>query len=261
MAMDLGDHNQEPIIIKKPKKGGGGHHGGAWKVAYADFVTAMMALFIVLWIMGQDSKVKEAVAGYFKDPLGYNIGQGQSFVDEEGKTSLAPKVLDEEAFREREKAKLEAMGQELSNQLKGSEKFDYMKESISIEIVEEGLKIEIMDSKDDVFFEIGTATLKKKPKELLLIIASELSKLNNKLIIEGHTDSRAYSGGNLGYTNYELSADRANSARRALIEGGLNMEQIDEIRGYAANRLKVKEDSLNPANRRISIIVKYNENI
>lgn len=261
MASDLNDSGQEPIIIKKGKKGEGGHHGGAWKVAYADFVTAMMALFIVLWIMGQDSEVKEAVAGYFKNPVGYVMGKGETLIESAEENSIEPKIMDEAAFKEREREKLTALGQELTGQLESSEQFKNLLGSINIQIVNEGLKIEIMDSDEDVFFELGTAKLKKKPLELLHIIGQELSKLNNKIIIEGHTDARAYSGGNLGYTNYELSADRANSARRALIEGGMNMEQIDEIRGYAANRLRDKKDPYNSVNRRISIIVKYNENI
>ncbi len=257
MAMPGQEGESQPIIIKKAKKGGGGHHGGAWKVAYADFVTAMMALFIVLWILSSSEETKQAIADYFNDPMGVNVGKGPTLIDQDN-SSLAPKVLDEEAFRRKEEEKLKQMGEEIAGKLNESPEFQTMMDQIKIEIVPEGLRIELMESENEAFFEISTANLKAQPRMIIEKIGGELSKLSNKLIVEGHTDATKFSGGALGYTNYELSADRANSARRSLIVGGLNEDQIDEVRGYAANRLKLPDNPYSSANRRISIIVRYN---
>jgi chemotaxis protein MotB len=244
-----------PIIIKKKKKPHGGHHGGAWKVAYADFVTAMMALFIVLWILGQDQAIKEAVAHYFRDPIGLS-DKGKSVL--QGNTEIIkrdlPKNLEQ---RETEKQELKKMGEKILSELSSDPDYINIVNQIKIEIVDEGLRIEINDSADDIFFEIGTAKLKPEMISLLKKIGDQLAKIPNKIIIEGHTDSRPYLGNNDGYTNFELSADRANSARRALLSSKLNSDQIEEIRGYADRKLRNKNDPLSFVNRRISIIVKY----
>ena len=253
----MDDDNSQQIIIKKTKKKGGGHHGGAWKVAYADFVTAMMALFIVLWILSQDDKVKKSISKYFQNPSGYAIGQGPSPIDGKSVNSLAPEILEGFRQREREKEKLEEMGKELINKLSNSTDFEGLIEQVEIQITEEGLLIEIMETHEDAFFDIGTAKLKYKSENLLVAIGNELSQVNNRIVIEGHTDSRQFPGNGMGYTNYELSADRANAARRALLKGGLEDYQIDEIRGYADNRLRNSEDPYSSINRRISIIVKF----
>ncbi len=243
-----------PIIIKKSKSHGGGHHGGAWKVAYADFVTAMMALFIVLWVLGQDDAVKEAVAKYFKDPIGLS-SKGQNVL--EGNSDLLDADIKRQLEqRQTEAQQLKSMGDKLLSELKSNPEFADITGQIKIEIVDEGLRIEMLDSDKNIFFEIGTATLKPEAVSLLKKIGDYLGKMPNKIVIEGHTDARPYKGQD-GYTNFELSADRANSARRALELSLLDPKKIDEIRGYADRRLRDKEDPFNLVNRRISIIVKF----
>lgn len=248
------------IVVKKINKHGG-HHGGAWKVAYADFVTAMMALFIVLWILGQDEKVVKNVAGYFKDPVGFTEKmKAISVID--GKAIQLPTdtenaIIDRFKEREKEIERLTAMKDSIVNVLSKNSEFDNLMDQIKIEIVKEGLRIEMRESNDAAFFEIGTSELKLEAKKILLKIAKELGKIANKLIIEGHTDSRLYSNDGRGYTNFELSTDRANSARRTLVESGLESNRIDEVRGYADTRLLDKSDPYNLVNRRISIIIKF----
>ncbi len=249
------NQNGNPIIIKKNKKGHG-HHGGAWKVAYADFVTAMMALFIVLWILGQDSSIQAAVANYFKDPVGISE-KGKNLLDGKAPSMLEIDLQNEIELIEKQKRELTKMGESIINELSDDPNFSNILDQIIIEIVEEGLRVEIIDSEDDFFFEIGTADLKPETRNLLKKIGEQLAKISNKIVIEGHTDARPYLGGELGYTNFELSTDRANSARRGLILGGLNSSQIYEVRGYAERRLRDINDPYNAVNRRISIIVKY----
>jgi chemotaxis protein MotB len=246
-----------PIIIKKKKRHGEGHHGGAWKVAYADFVTAMMALFIVLWVLGQDDAIKESVARYFKDPIGFS-DKGKNVLEGNSSEFLNLDLQKELQQRETEKQELKKMGDQILSELSEDPNFADITDQIKIEIIDEGLRIEIVDSADDIFFEIGTARLKQETIKLLAKIGDYLSKLQNKIVVEGHTDSRQYQAvKDAGYTNFELSADRANSARRALLQSFLNVNQIDEIRGYADRKLRDKTDPFNIVNRRISIIVKF----
>ncbi len=242
------EQEQRPIIIKKVKKSHGGH-GGAWKVAYADFVTAMMALFIVLWIMGQDAEVKEAVASYFQDPIGFSE-KGRQFL--EGKYSN-PDVKN----KKEEEKKFKKLGTQLIQDLKEDPEFDELLDQVEVKLVKEGLRIELIDSDKDLFFTIGTSELNKKAERLLEKIGSKLAKLPNDIIVEGHTDSRPYSGNGFGYSNFELSTERANSARRALMKGGLPEGRFIEVRGYADRFLKDKNDPFSSVNRRISIIIKY----
>ncbi|MBU2492229.1 MAG: OmpA family protein [Bacteroidetes bacterium] len=253
----MSDDNNQQIIIKKTKKKGEAGHGGAWKVAYADFVTAMMALFIVLWILGADDSVKENISQYFKDPSGFAIGNGPSVMEGKNLNSIKPDLMDEVFLRQKEKEKLEEMGKDIVQQLTNEEEFKALVNQMEITITEEGLLIEIMESQQDSFFDIGTATLKENSEDLLIKIGKQLSQINNRIVLEGHTDSRQFPGSGLGYTNYELSTDRANAARRALLKGGLEPTQINEIRGYADNRLKNPKDPYSASNRRISIIVRF----
>lgn len=258
--MNGNDHNQI-IIVKKKKGGEGGHHGGAWKVAYADFVTAMMALFIVLWVLGQSEEVKQAVAGYFRDPVNFSIAPGVGA----GLLPSSTPQMDQEIIarmerKKTEREKLEDMGDRIKDALSADPEFEQFKDKVEFEIVDEGLRMEIMETHDDIFFEIGTSKLKTGALELIEKIGAELAKMPNKIVIEGHTDSRPYSDPSGKYTNFELSADRANSARRALTIGGLPDSQIDEIRGYADKRLRNPENPYDLVNRRISIIVKYINN-
>ena len=251
---DLG--NDAVPIIKKIKKSHGGHHGGAWKVAYADFVTAMMALFIVLWILGQKPEVKEAVSSYFKDPIGFS---SKTKILIEGRANPIPDLNSEEQLHEMEKAELTKVGEKLVEELKADTQFMGLADQVKIEVVKEGLLIELTDSDKDIFFDLGTSELKSDAKKLLQKIGLEVSKMPNKIIVEGHTDSRQFNNIGTGYTNFELSSERALAAKRALVTGGLQERQIDEVRGYADSRLRNKENPLSAENRRISITVKFNK--
>lgn len=233
----------QPIIIVKKKVAGHGHHGGAWKVAYADFVTAMMALFIVLWLMNTSEEIQRAVAGYFRDPSGRGAeqGSGQAGLGE----GLALSRNDMGKLRE----KLEAAMKEMP-ELKA------LKDQVQMTVTGEGLRIELLEQEVGTFFESGSAEPTGPGREMLAMLAAELARLPNKLLIEGHTDARPYASAN-GYSNWELSADRANAVRRFMEQQGLPAGRIDEVRGYADRRPRKPDDPAHPSNRRVSIIVKY----
>ncbi|MDP2363681.1 MAG: flagellar motor protein MotB [Ignavibacteria bacterium] len=250
---------QNILVVKKINKHGG-HHGGAWKVAYADFVTAMMALFIVLWVLGQDEKVVENVAGYFKDPIGFSekmkaisVINGGMQLPTDGEQAIIEKIKQ----RENEVERLNAMKDSILSDLSSDGEFKSLLDQVKIEIVNEGLRIEMMESNNAAFFEIGTSELRLEAIKILKEIGKNLAAIPNKLIIEGHTDSRPYSKDGKGYTNFELSTDRANTARRIVVAGGLDASRIDEVRGYADTRLLDKSDPFNLVNRRISLIIKF----
>ncbi len=234
----------QPIIIKK-KVVHGGHHGGAWKVAYADFVTAMMALFIVLWLMNSSRQVQEAIGGYFKDPSGKSKMVG---TDQRGSG-------DNFTLTKENMAKLK---EELQKSVRKLNDFDKLRNQIEMTVTAEGLRIELLESASGAFFDSGSPQPNDKGKELLVLLAQELGKLPNKLSIEGHTDSKPYPGTN-AYGNWELSADRANAARRLMQANGIREDQVAQVRGFADQRLRVANDSLDPSNRRISLIVQYIE--
>ncbi len=256
--MDPFDQSQNPPIrIIKKKVRHGGHHGGAWKVAYADFVTAMMALFIVLWIVGQSQQVKSYVAEYFKDPGAFMENTKGGGVFESKQLPLGEqKIMEDRLKRQQDSLHLQAMAQQILQELSGKPGLSKLADQVNIEIIREGLRIELLDRSESFFFDVGTASMKREAVDLLKIIADEIAKLPNHLIIEGHTDSRPYST-NDGYTNFELSADRANSARRVLVRNGVPMARFDEVRGYADSRLKNARDPYDVTNRRVSIVVKF----
>src|SRR6202158_1431293 len=195
--------NTRPIIILKKKGGHGGHHGGAWKVAYADFVTAMMALFIVLWLLNSSKQVQEAVGGYFKDPTGNSKMVGSALRG-------AGENLD---LRKEDMKKIKAA---LEKQVKSLPDFEKLKKHIDMTITAEGLRIELTEDEKGTFFETGKAVPSPSGMELLQALAHEVGKLPNQVSVEGHTDSKPYSGGLSGYSNWELSVDRANAARRIM---------------------------------------------
>lgn len=234
-----------PIIVVRKKGGHGGHHGGAWKVAYADFVTAMMALFIVLWLLASDEKVKKAVGSYFSDPTGAGkmIGTTQAGVGD------ALTVT---------RDNMEDLKKQLENVMREMPKFEEMKANVQITVTGEGLKIELMETEGGMFFDSGSAHISQSGGAMLAVIGKQLASMPNELLIEGHTDAKPYSSGN-GYTNWELSADRANTARRILLEAGVAEMRIAQVRGFAAQQLKIKERPEDAANRRVSLIVKYRE--
>jgi chemotaxis protein MotB len=285
-------HKEEPIIIKK-KKAHHGHaaHSGSWKVAYADFVTAMMAFFIVMWILGQSEQIRQMVSAYFKDPGAFNFitgkrtvpvkidvfenhesgkGEGKEkhqftfFLPPEQQDTLAEKVsqkLKEQAIQdsikavERVKSVAEELQKVFSESAAKNPNLAEMLKSVQFELTKEGLRIELIESKESVFFEVGSAKLKPAAKELLASLAKEIGKLPNYVEVEGHTDSRQYSKQS-GYTNWELSADRANAARKVLEENGLWEGQIVKVTGFADKKLKNPENPFDYSNRRTTILIK-----
>jgi len=233
----------KPVIVVRKKGGHGAHHGGAWKVAYADFVTAMMSLFIVLWLMNTSEKVRQAVAGYFNDPSGKS---NQTGTDQSG--SGENLALNENNIADLKKKIEEAIHK--MNDLKT------LQNQIQITITPEGLRIELLESKDGTFFDTGSATPNRNGRELLEMLAGQLGGIPNRISIEGHTDARPYATSD-GYGNWELSADRANAARRVMENSGLRENQVSQVRGYADQKLRVPSDPMDPSNRRISLIVQY----
>ncbi len=240
---------QRPIIIIKKKASHDGHHGGAWKVAYADFVTAMMALFIVLWLLNTSKPVRESIAGYFRDPSGTagklgtsSEGPGEKFVPTPLPAEDMGKLKDE----------IEKAMRRLPN-------FEKLKNQIEIKVTPEGLRIELLESATGTFFDLGNRNPNSNGSELLDLLAGELGKLPNKVSIEGHTDSKPFKG-RKGYGNWELSTDRANSARRLMQEQGLGGKQVAQVRGFADQLLRTPKNPNDPSNRRISLIVQYLDN-
>jgi chemotaxis protein MotB len=248
--------DQPVIIVKKGGHGKHGHHGGAWKVAYADFVTAMMAFFLVMWIVGQSNPMKAGVAGYFRDPGVFERGTGGSAGIMPGapKGITAPTPTPNDTDIAVAKEVLEQAAQRLREAIEQLPDFSKIKDRVEIEVTPEGLRIELIDTANDSFFKVGSAALHEDSKLLLGVIAGELGKIHNRVAVEGHTDGRAFEGRG-GYGNWELSADRANSARRAMTESGLRPDQVDTVRGYADRRPRIADDPLDARNRRISIIV------
>ena len=236
----------QSIIVIKRKGGHAGHHGGAWKVAYADFVTAMMALFIVLWLTSQSDPVKKAVAGYFNDPKGTANLLGTTMAG----NGIAVTTHDEA---------LQKLKDKLEQEIKAKKELEKLSKQIEITITPEGFRIELLEDKNGTFYEIGSAKLSGNGQELLALLAGELKTLPNNLLIEGHTDATQYST-DTNYSNWELSADRANSARRLMQQDGVRSDQVTQVRGYADQLLRVKNNPTDPSNRRISILVKNAEN-
>jgi len=240
----------QPIIVIKKKDGHGGHHGGAWKVAYADFVTAMMALFIVLWLMAQNDPVKKAVAGYFNDPRGTGNLLGTTV---SGTGPATAPAADKNAQQ------LQDLKQKLEKEIAARKDLQKLIKQIEITITPEGLRIELIEDKNGTFYQSGSAQLSANGQELLSLLAAELKTLPNQLLIEGHTDAAQYST-DANYSNWELSADRANSARRLLQQDGVRKDQVTQVRGFADQMLRVKSNPYDPSNRRITILVKNQDN-
>ena len=284
-------HPEQPIIIKKKKKHAAhGHHGGAWKVAYADFVTAMMAFFLVMWIVGLSQSSKKSMAQYFKEPGVFSFKTGKAlpvdlkmirarYDDTKGENSrdnytesnaasvtvIESKVSDSAAKQimvesKQDSSRISQLEQNLTNQLKnlseGSPSLKNLLSSLNVELTNEGLRIEMVESKDNVFFEVGSAKLTKEAYGVLNKLATEIGKIPNYVEIEGHTDSRPFGNGR-GYSNWELSGERANSARRVLELGGLWEGQIVSVAGYADRKLRSTENPFDVSNRRVSILVKF----
>jgi chemotaxis protein MotB len=249
------------IIVKKTRRHGHGHHGGAWKVAYADFVTAMMAFFLVMWIIGQSRAVREGVAGYFRNPSAFD-GEGTSGVmpghaagaEAEGGPPTPPAPGSPASPSPADVTSLKKTAERIREALRRIPELEALSAQIQIKATSEGLRIELIDSNAATFFDSASAALKPATEQILSVIAQEIGTLGRPVAVEGHTDSRAYASGDR-YTNWELSADRANAARRQMERSGLPANLMRAVRGYADKQLANPDDPLDPRNRRVSILV------
>jgi len=268
--------NNQPIIIKRAKRYATGHHGGSWKIAFADFATAMMAFFLVLWLLSSATpEQKKAIAGYFQDPVGftesaspYVIDLGgtptpapdktlnpevQNLPDDQDRSKLSPEQAEDIADR-LEQERLELLLQELQNKIDENPQLQRFKDQILLEITQDGLRIQIMDAENRPMFDLGSARLQPYFEDILLAMADTIKAVPNKISISGHTDAKPFAGHG-EYGNWELSAARANAARRTLEVGGYPEEQVARVVGYASSALFDRKDPFNPVNRRIDIIV------
>ena len=275
----MSDDSQRPIVIKRVKKSDGGHHGGAWKIAYADFVTAMMAFFLLMWLLGSTTKGDlKGIAEYFKTPLkialegGNGSGESSSIIHGGGRDLMrtAGQNIRTDAQMQKHrinlqeaKAELEKQDEQRLKQLKSTlekaidsnPELKKFKDQLLIDITSEGLRIQIVDSKKRPMFDIGSTILKSYTKTILDEIGKTLNEVPNKISLSGHTDATPYSGGGMNYSNWELSADRANAARRELVRGGMDENKMLRIVGLSSAVPLDKKNPYDPINRRISIIV------
>jgi chemotaxis protein MotB len=277
------DKKLQPVIIKKVKKGGHGHHGGAWKIAYADFVTAMMAFFLLMWLLGSTTKGDlQGIADYFSSPLQVALSGGSgsgdaSHVIKGGGQDLTRSVgqvkngdIDPERKRvnlaaaraeqrRQERARLEALKQRVESVLAANPKLAEVRSQIRLDLTPEGLRIQIVDDQNRPMFDSGSSVVKDYMRELLREIGRVLNEVDNRVSLAGHTDSAPYGSGERGYSNWELSADRANASRRELIAGGMDDGKVVRVVGQAASVLMDESNPRNPINRRISIVVMNRE--
>lgn len=248
----MNKEREKPILIIRKKIYKGGHHGGAWKVAFADFMTSMMALFLVLWIVGQSTDVRTSIAGYFKDPLGHANESGNSMIVGNTRQLSRPRPMKEQEIIQVRRNRLRQLGNRVRQRLKESLELAHLAKYIEVRLVDDGLRIELLESSEGMFFELGKATPSFNGRQVLTFLGAELAALPNFVIIEGHTDARPYSL-RRDYSNWELSTDRANAARRILVAGGLSEPQVVQVRGFADRNLRHRDDPLAPANRRVTI--------
>ncbi|MEZ0273249.1 hypothetical protein A7976_08945 [Methylobacillus sp. MM3] len=268
----------KPIIVKKIKKGGHGHHGGAWKIAYADFVTAMMAFFLLMWLLGSTTKEeKQAISDYFQNPSPISgpggastsmikIGGGKDVTYSEGDTKRGSNPEDKAGKTEEtkpevgqitqtDKERLIQLKKELEEAIDASEALKPFKEQLLLELTKEGLRIQIVDKENRPMFSSGSSTLQPYAAQILREIGQVINHVPNRISLSGHTDATPYGGSSQFYSNWELSADRANASRRALNSGGMSEEKVARVVGLSSAVLFDKANPLNPINRRISIIV------
>lgn len=260
----MADESQRPIIVKRIKKGGHGHHGGAWKIAYADFVTAMMAFFLLMWLLGSVSQgTLNGIADFFKTPLkvalsgGDGAGDATSPVKGGGSdlTRRAGQVKKGDIERQQEKSRLSQLQKKLQQKIEASVDLKAYKDQLKLEMTPEGLRIQIVDEQNRPMFNSGSSTMLPQTRALLQVLSSDLNQLPNRISISGHTDATPYSGGLGGYSNWELSADRANSARRELIAGGLGADKVLRVVGLADADPLIHSNVTAAENRRITIVV------
>jgi len=275
----MSDDSQRPIIVKRVKKGAHGHHGGAWKIAYADFVTAMMAFFLLMWLLGSTTKADlQGISDFFKTPLkvslmgGSGAGDSTSVIkaggsditraegqQKHGESTTGRKVSDlRDAERElalREKQVLRELKLKIEGAIAASPTMSQFKNQLLIDITTEGLRIQIVDEQNRPMFAIGSAMLQPYTREIVHEIAKVVNEVPNRISLSGHTDATPYSGGEGGYSNWELSADRSNSLRRELLAGGMDDKRIARVVGLSSSVLLDAANPVNPINRRVSIIV------
>jgi chemotaxis protein MotB len=249
-----------PIVVIRRIKKHGGHHGGAWKVAYADFVTAMMAFFLVMWLAAQDSRIRDAVAGYFQQPglmpherSNSVIASGQGGIDSSGMPTVVQKKPD--GMLEAEQRALVAAADHIKEQMLKTPEFSSLRDQVEFSVTSEGLRVELTDHPGSSFFNTGSSVLLGETVSILQLIATEIGKLRNDVVIEGHTDSQPFVAGG-PTTNWELSADRANAARRVMVTSGLRDGQLRAVRGFADQDLRIKDNPADARNRRVSIVVR-----
>lgn len=271
MADDL---SQRPIVIKRVKKVAGGHHGGAWKIAYADFVTAMMAFFLLMWLLGSSTKSQlEGISEYFKTPLriammgGSSIGESSSVLKGGGtdltrqhgevkKGEIKDDIEAKKIIRERiERIRLEGLKKKIEDAIENNPSLKKFSNQLLLDITPDGLRIQIVDEQNRPMFALGKAELQPYTKTILREIGKMLNDVSNKISLSGHTDGKPFPSGDKGYSNWELSADRANASRRELIIGGMDTNKVLQVIGLSSAVLFDKNNPLNPINRRISIVV------
>ncbi|HVK93398.1 MAG TPA: flagellar motor protein MotB [Noviherbaspirillum sp.] len=281
----MADEELRPIIVRKVKKSGGAHHGGAWKIAYADFVTAMMAFFLLMWLLGSTARGDlQGIAEYFKTPLKVAMqggsgsgdsssviqGGGRDLIRQEGQlkkgddaptpkrtyTLTEMNVRSIQAELERaEMARLRALKARIEAAIEARPALNIFKKQLLLDITTEGLRIQIVDEQNRPMFALAKAELQPYAKEILLEIGHALNDMPNRISLSGHTDATPYASGEKGYSNWELSADRANASRRVLVSGGMDESKVLRVVGLSSAVLFDKQDPMNPINRRISIIV------
>src|SRR5450830_223639 len=274
----MADEGLRPIIVKRIKKGGGGHHGGAWKIAYADFVTAMMAFFLLMWLLGSTTKGDlNGISEYFKTPLkvamagGSGSGDSSSIIkgggkdltrtDGQVKASDDPQVKKtynltaaKAALEAEENQRLKALKERIENKIEANPLLKKYKDQLLLDITSEGLRIQIVDEQNRPMFALAKAELQPYTRDILHVIGIVLNEVPNKIGLSGHTDSTPYFS-DTGYSNWELSSERANASRRELIIGGMDEKKILRVVGLASAANLDRKDPFNPINRRISIIV------
>jgi chemotaxis protein MotB len=275
----MADEGLRPIIVKRIKKSGGGHHGGAWKIAYADFVTAMMAFFLLMWLLGSTAKGDlQGISEYFKTPLKVAMAGGSGSGDsssvlpgggrdltrqdgqlKKGENDVVKKNMNlrqaQAELEKQEAARLKELKKRIETAIDNSPTLRQYKNQLLLDITTEGLRIQIVDEKNRPMFALARAELQPYTKDILREIGKTLNDVPNKISLSGHTDATPYASGEKAYSNWELSADRANASRRELIAGGMDESKMLRVVGLSSAVLLDKEDPFNPINRRISIIV------
>ena len=275
----MSDDTQQPIVVKKIKKGGAGAHGGAWKIAYADFVTAMMAFFLLMWLLGSTSQGDlNGIAEFFQNPLKVSMGGGSGSGDsssviagggkdltathgqvKKGEIEAEKKTINlqrlKAEFERAEKARLEGLKANLEALIDASPALSQFKNQLLLDITTEGLRIQIVDEKNRPMFDSASSDVKPYTRVILREIGLALNKVDNRISLSGHTDAQPFAGGDRGFGNWELSTNRANASRREMVAGGMDDAKVMRVVGLASTVLYDKQQPSSPNNRRISIIV------